>query len=121
MDIYGIGTDLVKISRIEHAMKREQFLRRCFTAGEIVLLHNRAESAAGRWAAKEAAAKALRTGFLGFWPNEIEILRDEAGGPSVVLHGRAAELAAQAGVTKILISISHEGEYAVGFAAAVKE
>ena len=79
--IYGIGTDLVEIERIKKACMKEAFLVRCFTPREIELFEGNMVKAAGNFAVKEAVSKALGTGFRGFWPSDIEVLRDELGNP----------------------------------------
>lgn len=100
--ILGLGTDIVNIERIEAALERhaERFSARSFTPAEIAQAEarpaNRTATLAKRWAAKEACAKALGTGFgRGFGMVDIEVVNDAAGAPSLVLHkGAAARLAA---------------------------
>ena len=96
--ISGVGTDLCRIERIARAMENPRFTERIFTPAERARLDNlcaerRAERAAGMFAAKEAVAKALGTGFTGFGFSDIEILADEKGRPLAQLHDGAAELA----------------------------
>lgn len=81
----------------------------------MVLLQYRRESAAGNFAAKEAAAKALGTGFRGFGPREVEILRDSLGRPELYFHGKAALRAEELGVSAAHVTISDDAEYAVAF------
>ena len=103
----GIGVDIVDISRfVKYANNLEsRFCKRVFTPTELDYLGTKkAASMAGLFAAKEAVAKALGTGFRGFFPNEIEIRHKETGAPYAVLTGTAKELAKNA---KILVSISH--------------
>ena len=118
--IYGIGTDIVKISRFTHMAPH--FMARVFTDGERDYLHGKtgeglASSAAGLFASKEAVAKALGTGFRGFWPADIEIWHDDNGAPRVRLHNGAFKIAKR--LTKkrprIHVSISHTAEDAVAF------
>ncbi len=113
--ILGIGTDLVEQKRIEKACERERFLSLCYTEKEMVLLSVKKTRAAGHFAVKEAVAKALGTGFRGFGPKDIEVLRDELGKPVVCLYGDAKHLSEQLGVTHIFVSITDEG----GFSMAV--
>ena len=122
--ILGIGTDIAEIERIRDAMDRsgERLLARILTANEQELLEGVADPAvtvAGRWAAKEAVAKALGTGFGRdcSWL-DVEILRNPQGAPVVVLHGMGAETAEKLGIARIHVSISHEQNYAVAFAVA---
>ena len=115
--ILGLGTDVCEIARVERALENPRFLTRWFTAEErTYLAGRRPESAAGLFAAKEAAAKALGTGFVGFGPASLEIRHDEKGKPvCVALAGAAARLAALGG-REILVSISHDGGLAIAVA-----
>jgi len=109
------GVDLVEIARVEQAIARygERFLTRVFTSAERELCAGRAESLAARYAAKEAAAKALGTGLRGFGFLEIEILRGEQGQPLLALHGAAAELAQAQGWFSQSVSLSHSQSQAI--------
>ncbi|MDO4618756.1 MAG: holo-ACP synthase [Clostridia bacterium] len=113
--IFGIGTDIVKVKRIEKLMEKEGFLDRIFTGREVEYFkkHNmKSESVAAGFAAKEAVSKAMGTGISGFNFSDIEILHEENGKPNVNLLGKAKELS---GDRKIHISISHERENAIAF------
>ena len=121
--IAGIGTDIVEVARIERALKRfgEMFRDRVFSLREQEIFASHSAPGphcAGRWAAKEAVAKALGCGIgaeCAF--NEVEILNDaETGVPRVELHGAAAATLARGGGGRILISISHERSYATAMA-----
>ena len=112
--VLGLGTDLVEIARIEASMTRfgERFLRRIYTPAEIAYCTGRrwgaAESLAARFAAKEAAAKALGTGIsLGVSWLELEVTRAAGGAPGMLLHGRAAERAERLGVRRVSVSLTH--------------
>jgi holo-[acyl-carrier protein] synthase len=96
----------------------ERFTARVFTPGEVVDCGGRAESLAARWAAKEAAAKALGTGIGAMSWQEIEVLRGESGCPALALHGRAADLAAARGLTRWALSLAHDGGMALAFVVA---
>lgn len=121
--ILGIGTDIVEIARIRAAWERNpgHFADTILAPGEKLLLQERksaekkAEFLAGRWAAKEAFAKALGTGMgEGCSLFEIEILPDEKGAPVLsALYGKAQKSASEKGVKRVCISISHEKNYAV--------
>lgn len=116
--IRGIGTDLCCIDRMGKAIRNERFLERVYTDRERERLSGMceqrvAERAAGLFAAKEAVAKALGTGFVSFGMADIEILANEAGRPYAILHGRAAELADGA---RTHLSITHDGNMAQAFA-----
>ncbi|MCL2398412.1 MAG: holo-ACP synthase [Defluviitaleaceae bacterium] len=121
MQVYGIGTDIIEIDRFNQSDGRfeEKFMLRCFTEQEREhLSKRRLESVAGYFAAKEAVAKALGTGFAGFMPASIEIRCNPEGKPEVFLHNEAAKIAKRAGITKIDISISHCETLAVAMAVA---
>jgi holo-[acyl-carrier protein] synthase len=125
--IGGVGTDICALDRIEKLLsgsKRQHFLDRTFTDEELDLAPpSKAEIAfyAGRWAAKEALAKALGTGFGEFcrW-QEISIARKESGAPELKLSGVTAQTADSLGLTNFHLSISHEKTHAVAFVIAEK-
>jgi len=124
--VFGIGTDLIKIGRINRLMQKypQRFLDRVFTAGEIEFCRARlnvAASLAARFAAKEAVRKALSIGGVKecSW-RDIEIISRPDGKPAVKLHNKTAVLAVQQGVGSILISLSHEKELALAFAMAIR-
>lgn len=118
--IIGVGVDIVEIRRIEKAISRNnKFLEKVFTSGELEYLKQRnlrPEFAAGRFAAKEAVAKALGTGFREFGLQDIEIKRDELGKPLVFLKGKAKEIGDRYSNCKIHLSISHGEDSAVAYA-----
>ena len=108
--------DIVDVARFEKYAKNPgaRFCKRVFTAYELDYLKLKpAASMAGLFAAKEAVAKAIGTGFRGFFPSEIEIRHDMYGAPEVVLYGKAKELAKG---SKILVSISHTKTTAIAVA-----
>lgn len=116
------GIDLVEIARIERAVGRwgERFLRRVWTEAERRHCGRNMASLAARWAAKEAAAKALGSGLRGLgavsegvaW-TEIEIERAGGGQPRLALHGAAARRALELGISEWTVSLSHSGGLAV--------
>lgn len=118
--IVGIGVDIIEINRIEKAMNRSpNFITKMFSKNEIEYLKSRnmrAESVAGRFAAKEAVSKALGTGFLEFDFKDIEIDRTTLGKPIVFLKGKAKKLDKKWGKYKIHLSISHSKENAIAYA-----
>ena len=112
--VIGLGTDLVEVERIERSLERfgEQFLRRVYTLGEIAYCQARkktaAESFAARFAAKEAGAKALGTGISrGVGWQELEVSRHPGQAPQLILHRRAAEIAAALGIQRLSLSLTH--------------
>ncbi|MBE5962564.1 MAG: holo-[acyl-carrier-protein] synthase [Lachnospiraceae bacterium] len=110
--IIGIGNDLIEIHRVSRACEKESFLTRIFTADEIVLIRDDKKRAAGNFAVKEAVSKMFGTGFRGFKPIEIEVLRDHLGRPYVRLHGEAKKMAERLDIQKIHVSISNTKEFA---------
>lgn len=117
--IYGIGTDIIEINRFINTS--EAFLKKVYTEREITLFSNKPNSLAGNFAAKEAVAKALGTGFCGFAPKDIEVLRLSTGKPAVKLYNGALSLFNDKGLTNIHISISHSKENACAFVIAERE
>jgi len=117
--IVAIGIDLVEIGRIEEVFARrgERFRARIFTVSEITYCEARASrhaSYAARFAAKEAAMKALGTGWSdGVGWKEIEVLSEPGGVPAISFHGRALERMREIGATKAHISLSHSGNLAI--------
>lgn len=119
--IIGIGTDIVEIARLEQSIARtgDAFLQKVYTPAELTgapeKSPRRMEYLAGRWAAKEALAKALRTGITSECRlNEIETLNEpQSRAPSMTLSGDALKTARRLGVKKIHLSIAHEKAYAV--------
>ena len=125
MRIFGIGIDVVEVARIASAIQRhgEPFLARVFTAGERSYCQSRKLPAlhfAARFAAKEAVVKALGTGIgeHAAWL-DLDITRDPAGAPQVVLGGAAAAFARDHSITEIKISLTHARDYAAANALAV--
>ena len=115
--IRGLGIDLMDVKRIKGALEQHpRFLTRVYSPAEQTAIEERGfETAAGYFAAKEAVAKALGTGFRGFTTRDISIEPDELGCPAVHLAGGALERLQALGARNVIISITHTG----GFAAAV--
>lgn len=115
--IIGLGTDIVEVARIEkiHASFGSHFLQKILTTNERTFLQSpRSETIAGLFAAKEAAVKALGTGFAhGISANNIEILHNDSGAPYLHFYGAAAERLASMSVKQTFLSISHERHYAI--------
>ena len=118
--ILGVGTDIVEIRRIKNAIERNsKFLEKIFTSAELEYLKSRnlrPEYVAGRFAAKEAVAKALGTGFRGFDFKDVEIDRTTLGKPIVILKGKAKLIAKKEGQYNIHLSISHGQDSAIAYA-----
>jgi holo-[acyl-carrier protein] synthase len=117
--IVGTGIDIAEVRRIQRSIERfgDRFLKRIYTAGEIRYCDskaNRAERYAARFAAKEAAMKALGTGWShGVGWCDCEVVHLPGGRPSMAFHGKAAEFAAQLGVNHAALSLSHTAEQAI--------
>ncbi len=123
MDLVGIGVDMVSIERIGRVYKKhpQRFLRRILTAAEENSFRERGSSMAAlaaRFAAKEAVLKAIGCGIGPAAMNEVEILTTPGRQPQVRLYGTASVLAAQKGINKIAISMTHEPPLACAFATA---
>lgn len=116
--IVGTGIDIVEVPRVAQAIERfgDRFLRRIFTAGEIKYCQskrNAAERFAARFAAKEAALKAIGTGWKrGVAWTDVEVRREPGGRPSVHFSGAAARHASTLGMKRASLSLSHTAEMA---------
>jgi len=119
--ILGVGVDVCDVARIRRALEGktgERFRSRVFTASERAYCEarraGRFASYAARFAAKEAAMKALGTGWAeGVGWREFEVVRDEGAAPRLVLHGVAAAIARRRGMTHWLLALSHTTENAL--------
>ncbi len=123
--VLGLGTDIAEVPRIQASLNRfgEHFLGRVYTLGEIAYCQARpktaAQSFAARFAAKEATAKALGTGISrGVTWREMEVVRQPGQAPRVVLHGRAAEIAAARGIERLTLSLTHTRDIALAVVVA---
>jgi holo-[acyl-carrier protein] synthase len=121
--VIGIGTDLVEVARFRRVMARTPtIVDRLFTADEQAYAEKRrdpTERYAVRFAAKEAVLKALGAGLGEVPMKDIEVVRAESGAPSVVLHGKAAQLAADQGVQVWKLSLTHTESAAHAVAVAL--
>lgn len=121
----SIGTDIIECVRIAQMIEKhgEVFLQRVFTQREILYCSSRRSATqhyAGRWAAKEAALKALGTGWArGIHWTDVEVQNEVGGKPMLVLTNRASEIAESMGIEQMLISISHCRNYAIAYVNAV--
>ena len=117
--IVGTGIDIAEVPRIAASIERfgNRFLQRIFTEGEIRYCEskaNRVERYAARFAAKEAAMKAIGTGWShGVAWRDIEVCREPRGRPTLTFHGKAAEFAAKLGVSHVALSLTHTAEHAI--------
>jgi holo-[acyl-carrier protein] synthase len=115
------GVDLIEISRIEEVVARhgKHYLDRIYTPAELEQCGKRTESLAGRFAAKEAVAKALGTGIGDLTWKDIEILGDEQNAPILTLHGAANQMAQDLGLTTWSVSISHSQSHSVAMVVMI--
>ena len=115
------GIDLIEIERLEGIQPgiKTRFLKRVFTPLELADCQGNVASLAGRFAAKEAVAKALGCGIGPVSWQEIEIQRGSRGEPGLLLKGKALVLAQSLGLTTWSISISHSKTYAVAVAVVL--
>jgi holo-[acyl-carrier protein] synthase len=117
--IVGLGLDIAEVDRIEEAIARHgaPFLERLFTPAEVSYCErhkNRYERYAARFAAKEAAMKALGTGWSrGVRWRDIEVAREQGGKPTLHLGGAARQIADGLGVKNISLTITHSGNLAL--------
>lgn len=120
--IYGIGTDIIEISRVKRAIERNSgFINRLFSKEEQEYYEYRKwnpQNIAGGFSAKEAVLKAIGTGLHKFKWKELEIMRDTNGRPFVRLNGNLKEYADNNYIGLIHISVTHCKEYAAATAVA---
>ena len=117
--IVAIGIDIIEVARIREVLVRTpRFRERVFTAAERAYCDSRgavaAQHYAARFAAKEAALKALQTGWRGgiSW-QDVEVVSRESGAPHLIFHGAVQKLFQQTGATATHLSLSHTAEYAI--------
>ena len=119
--ILRTGIDLIEIDRVAEVIARhgKRYLERIYTPAELEQCGKRTESLAGRFAAKEAVAKALGCGIGEVGWKEIEILGDEQNAPVLILHGAAELKASKLGLTTGSVSLSHSMSHVVAMAVAI--
>ncbi len=124
--IYGIGVDLVRVSRIRDGLDRfgERYARRILTENELPDFQRSSRPAyflAKRFAAKEAAAKAFGTGFRsGLSLRHIGVGHDKLGRPYLECSGRAAQMLEEFGIAASHLSLTDEQDYALAFVTLVR-
>ncbi len=127
MKVFGIGMDIVEVSRVADAIAKhgDAFLDKIFTASERAYCDRQKSPEihyAARFAAKEAVSKALGTGIgkdAGL--HDLEVVKEESGAPRVHLTGAAKEFAVAHQISDIQISLSHTKAYAAANAIAIAE
>ena len=117
--IVGMGVDIAEVSRIRAAIEKRgpAFLKRIYTPEEIAYCErfkNKFERYAGRFAVKEAAMKALGTGWQhGVRWVDLEVVREKSGRPTLAIAGEAGKIAERLGVKNIAVSITHTADQAL--------
>ncbi len=125
--ILGTGIDVIEVDRIERALTRpvtgDRFRRRVFTEREVAYCESRGrpryQSYAARFAAKEAAMKAMGTGWnrnVGW--GEIEVVRERGKAPTIMLHGKSAAFARKRNITIFHLSLTHTTSQAIAHVIA---
>jgi holo-[acyl-carrier protein] synthase len=121
--VVGVGIDAVELDRFRRTLERTPGIaERLFTDGERAYANRRrdpTERLAARFAAKEAAMKAMGVGLWKFSFRDVEVVRAATGAPSLVLHGKAAELAEELGITGWRLSLTHTERTASAIAIAL--
>lgn len=119
----GIGVDLVEVDRMRSVLARTPtMIDKLFTPGERAYAqaaNDPSERFAARFAAKEAVMKALRVGLGAVDWHDIEVIRSDSGAPELVITGRALELAADLGVSRWLLTLTHTSTTAEAIAVAL--
>ena len=121
MFILRTGVDLVEIERLDQIQPniRGRFLARVFTPRELAETDSSSASLAGRFAVKEAVAKALGCGISAIGWQSVEVQRGPQGEPILLLHDKAQALAESLGLTQWSISISHSRTHAIAMAVGL--
>ena len=115
MPVICNGIDIIEIDRIHSVLTQygDRFLNKIFTPDEIQYCKGRSPNLAGRFAAKEATMKALKTGTRGVSWKDIEVVRESSGAPTIKLYNRALTRSKSLGINSLALSSSHSRDYAV--------
>ncbi len=115
-----VAIDIVEIGQVAESMAEfgDRYTHRVFTAHEIAYAAGSPARLAARFAAKEAVVKLLRPGLIGIDPRSIEVHNDTDGAPRLTLSGAAAMLAVERGLSRLSLSLSPDGGYAVAAVSA---
>lgn len=123
--IYGVGTDIAKVSRFEKWVKNEDYIKRFFNSCEIMTrgsVNSKCEHYAARFAAKEAFSKALGTGITGFNLKDVFVTNNEDGKPVLNVQNKAKQILENScGNSNVFVSLSHEKEFAIAFVVIEKK
>lgn len=118
-----VGIDMAEIDRIKKSAENENFLKRIYAQQELDYAFKKrdyAESLAAFFAAKEAFAKAMGSGFRGFPPKEVYVVHDELGKPMLAFSGKAAEMVREKGLG-FDVSLTHTDTFAAAVVIAFNE
>lgn len=125
--ICGIGVDIADVAKVGESIKQygDRYLNKVFTPGEIEYCHNvpiATQRYAARFAAKEAAMKALSTGCTEevSWKN-FEVVNEPSGQPTLKANGRALQLLTELQVSRTWLSLTHNPEYAIAYVVFERE
>ena len=120
MSVLSVGVDIIELARLAAVLERHgsRFLERVYTERELAYCRGRVAELAARFAAKEAASKALGTGMRGIRWRDMEVLPDARGKPILYLHGAALARARELGLREFAVSLSHSRDFAVAVVAA---
>ncbi|MDR1868217.1 MAG: holo-ACP synthase [Treponema sp.] len=117
--IYGIGVDIVSVSRFERWNRQPGLIERFFHSEDLMFARSAGTDfsrvLASRFAVKEAFAKALGSGFAGISLKDITVRREQNGKPFIVLFESALRVFEKSGAQTVHLSLSHEKEYAIAF------
>jgi len=122
--IYGVGIDIIKVSRMKEMSKKwqDKFFQRVFTENEIAYCKEKKNpyiSLSVRFAAKEAVIKAIGSkAFVDM--TDIEVINSDTGKPSIIIDGKLKGFFDQEGITHCHLSLSHEREYGVAYVVLEK-
>ena len=124
--VVGLGVDIVEVARMRKALENQpKMVERVFTEPEAeycTARKNQFQHFAGRFAAKEAALKALGTGWAeGIRWRDVEVSAEDSGQPHMHFHGRADEVFQSLGADRILVTITHARTYAVAVVILEKD
>jgi holo-[acyl-carrier protein] synthase len=115
--ICGIGVDVVAVDRLRRWLDDESLLKRYFSSQERAAIYQRRDGAAlslaARFAAKEAFAKALGTGFRGFGLRDVWVVNDPLGKPEIHVTGAAQRALIRVGGNRVWLSLTHEQDNAI--------
>lgn len=115
--VKGIGVDVVAVERMREWLKDDSLVDRYFAPEEREAIYERKDGAAlslaARFAAKEAFAKAVGTGFRGFYLREVWVVNDSLGKPEIHVSGGAQQALHRMGASHVLVSLTHEQDHAI--------